>query len=321
MLESWKMSINEDFHQCSNFIGHYVDVMTGGFTGVAGFYMWDGFMHPTPTDPVDEEILWPSTIRAQQHMNGDDVINTLQNGKGNWVQGRQQEKLNPGNNNQVAVKELQYYVSNNKEIVVGYIKNRSYNISTKRTSSLCFMSLGNPIDNLIDISYTDGPNSNTLWIEDLKKNTDYRIDWYTFKEGFYLGSECLNTNGKKLKLKHPVLLTTYFDRPIVWFVVQQENCNKSMEIEGDSNDPLDFEEIEDLDVNSNLKIFPNPFKELFNIESPVEDSIIIFTTEGKKIHEQLIHIGLNRFENIKLTRGVYFIQFNSLGIQKKLIVL
>ena len=316
-----EFGIEEDKHPCSNFTGHYVDVMTAGFTGVAGFNMWDGFMHPTQTEPYEEENLWPSTIRAQQHMNANDVINTLKNGNGNWIQGRQQEKLNPGNNNQVPVKEQQYYVSNNKETAVGYIKNRSYNISTKGITSYCLLSLENPIDELINISYSDGPISNTLWVEGLKNNTDYRIDWYTFKEGEYFGSECLNTNGNKLKLKHPVLLTTYFDRPLVWFVIQQQNCNKSMVIEQEAIASMQIEERTIKGLESNVKIFPNPFNDFFYIDSPVEDSITLFTTEGKLIHEQQIHIGSNRIANIKLTSGIYFIHFNDLGIQKKLIML
>jgi hypothetical protein len=311
-----EFGISEDLHKCSGFTGHYVDVMTAGFTGVAGFNMWDGFMHPTPTEPYEEEILWPSTIRAQQHMNANDVINTLKNGNGDWSQGRQME-FRLGSDNTES-KELQYYISKNKENAIGYVKNLSYNISNKRTNINCQLSnLENPIDELIDISHTQGANNSILWVEGLKSNTDYNIDWYSYKEGLYLWSECLNTNGNKLKVKHPVLLTTYFDRPIVWFVVSQQNCNKSLVQEENIQNEQNIEK----KLISNINIFPNPFLESFNIESPNEDSVIIFSVEGIQIHSQQINTGLNSIEISKMTSGIYILQFASQNFQYKIVKL
>ncbi len=50
---------------------HPVDMMTFPFSGVAGYLTWFGWRK-------GEETLWPATIRAQQHMNGDDVNGTKQ---------------------------------------------------------------------------------------------------------------------------------------------------------------------------------------------------------------------------------------------------
>jgi hypothetical protein len=47
-------------------------------------------------------------------------------------------------------------------------------------------------------------NGNDLFVEDLKSNTDYKIDWYD-KNDNLIQEDCQNTNNKKLKLKFPKL--------------------------------------------------------------------------------------------------------------------
>ncbi|MBL4861631.1 MAG: hypothetical protein JKY09_01250 [Crocinitomicaceae bacterium] len=89
--------------------------MTLGFTGIAGFYMWDGYKEGL-------DILRGSTIRAQHHMDGYDVTNTLRQGYGNWVQGRQSETITSDDGVKRA-KELQYYISEDKNLCVGYVRN------------------------------------------------------------------------------------------------------------------------------------------------------------------------------------------------------
>ncbi len=118
----------DDIHNCSGYTGSFVDIMSAGFTGVAGYNLWEG-------RDSNQNFLWPATIRAQYHMNGTDVITTLSNGNGGWVQGRQHEKVYSSHVSKI--KELQYYISQNKERSVGYVRNRSYNIHTKRTNDTC----------------------------------------------------------------------------------------------------------------------------------------------------------------------------------------
>lgn len=293
----------DDFASCSNYTGHYVDMMTLGFTGIAGFHSWDGFDHGTDAG-VDLQMLWPSTIRAQQHMNGDDVINTLSQGNGSWIQGRQQERLVLWH--EAKSKELQYYISDNKELAVGYIKNRSYNVHTKRTNDDCLLGwYGDqniPIDNLLDLNWSWGPN---YFIKELKSNTDYQIDWYSFKNGFYIESNCQNTDGKKFELKHPTLFTTTYDRPIVWFVLKQQNCQKSMEMDSTNIDEtfIDSFEIE------TLKVSPNPFDDKIKVFSKSIQTIKILSSEGVLIIEKEIGNGINEINLPDLAVGVYYLQF------------
>ncbi len=56
--------------------------MTLGFTGVAGFHFWDG--SSPKEDGTYHTELWKNTFRAQNHMNGDDVIGVLSEGGGYW---------------------------------------------------------------------------------------------------------------------------------------------------------------------------------------------------------------------------------------------
>jgi len=54
---------------------HPADMMTLGFTKVAGFHPWLGY---DADFDWNYNYFWKSTIRAQQHMNGDDVNGTKQ---------------------------------------------------------------------------------------------------------------------------------------------------------------------------------------------------------------------------------------------------
>lgn len=297
----------DDYAPCSNYTGHYVDMMTLGFTGIAGFNSWNGFNHNT-AEGNDEQMLWQSTIRAQQHMNGDDVINTLSDFSiiqtstgpkiGSWKQGRQQEWLS-SNHNIGYAKEIQYYISNNNELAVGFIKNRTYNVQTKGLN--CPINLPIPNNNLQDIDWTMGSN---LFVDGLKNNTDYQIDWYSFKEGWYLSSDCENTDQKKYKMKHPILLTTFYDRPIVWFVLKQQNCQKSMEIDSISSEVTNFPKTD----NAIFKITPNPFITEIEVLTNSDQLIRIFSTEGNLIIEKRILAGTNFINLGNLQSGIYFIQ-------------
>src|SRR5690554_5560465 len=51
-----------------------------GFLRFAGLNFWDGCDHKE--DGSYHTELWKNTFRAQNHMNGDDVINTLSEGGG-----------------------------------------------------------------------------------------------------------------------------------------------------------------------------------------------------------------------------------------------
>ena len=112
-------------------------------------------------------------------MNGDDVINALSEGYGDWVQGRQVAALHDDGE---VRKELQYYVSQNGEYAIGYVRNRTYNIHTKRYNDTCYVQtdVDNQMSWLMDIAWDDGYNDGRLWVTGLKNNHDYQVDWYSF---------------------------------------------------------------------------------------------------------------------------------------------
>lgn len=226
-LQSWanKPIIFSEFgdgdgtYECSDYNSVYIDIMSGGFTGVCGYNMWPG-------SESNESFLWPATIQAQNHMNSNEVISTLSNESGNWKQGRQHD---------TKTKELQYYISNNKALSVGYIRNRTYNIHTMRINELCnldsYFNGLNPFENLVNVTWNDGPRKKQLKITELNSNSNYQIDWYSFKEGTYLGSDKRKTSILKgnLLLRFPELsVTTDTVNPIMWFIVRENNSKTGM---------------------------------------------------------------------------------------------
>ena len=309
---------HEDKNLCSNFIGHYVDVMTQGFNGCAGFLMWDGFMKP-PASSIDQpSITWASTIRAQNHFNANDFISTLSNGYGFWAQGRQAEKHSSAKGKyDVAAVETQYFISANQEKAVGYVRNRTYNVHTKRTNSDCDMDWGDiePIDDLIDIEWDDLEASRRLKIQKLKSNTDYNVDWYSFKTGVYLKSDCLNTQGQNLILHYPKLSVEGYqiDNPVVWFVVYQKNCQQSRAESGEeSMQDQEQENFVDLSTNKlltqDVSIYPNPFNSELNVNNLKQnDTVIVYDIMGKKVKEYAVFEGDNKLATSSLGEGVYIV--------------
>jgi hypothetical protein len=326
----------DNTQKCSNYSGSYIDIMSGGFSGVCGYNLWAG------TEST-ENFLWPATIRAQNHMNGSDVITTLSNVSGNWTQGRQAEKIY--NHHGLEAKELQYYVSNNKEIAVGYVRNRTYNFYTKRINEECNVYTWTPANNhveirnifskypffsLFDFAWDDG--NNELKLQGLKSNTNYQIDWYSFKDGWYLGSDCRNTSFfvPELTLRFPKLFVTpgEVERPMVWFVAKQNNCMVGMmPVEGgaeaflleeynESNMVLNIDEHSNQDSPA---IYPNPFDDYFTVESLQDDVLVIQEINGKIVHEEKINKGSTTINTQNLSMGVYIIKLINQNIQTKLV--
>jgi len=198
---------------CSNFAPQYVDMMTFGFNGLAGFNAWVGWSD-------GQEQVWPTTIAAQQFMNNQAVDATL--GSGAWTQGRQAERY--GKNDAKKGKELQYYISSDKQRAVGYVSNRSYNFFTKRTGPNC----GNakfekPYNELTDMVWSEGK---PLTVEGLDKSSGYEITWYDYKTGKVISTECVKARRGKLKLHFPELTVTDGkpERPVVWFTMIKKEC-------------------------------------------------------------------------------------------------
>src|SRR5690554_5869058 len=113
--------------------------MTLPFTGIAGYSAWGGdapVYQASASSPVTLPSYihdkWKTTIRTKNHMNGEDVINTLSDTWGAWKhgmgKGRHEDYTDSEDKEAV---EIQAYVSSNKELVIGYIRNRTFNVYTE----------------------------------------------------------------------------------------------------------------------------------------------------------------------------------------------
>ena len=215
--------------RCFGETGNIIDVMNYGFCGIASMHPWEGFVHGDKGDKYDQRLLWPSSISSEKHMNSENVISTLNNLNGNWQQGRQVEKLHPSDAENI--KELQYFLSEDKTSATGYVKNRSFNVHTTRTNDDCFASkdlhgFDDPLNEYTPFTYNDGQglfNNNALYVTGLDKKTWYEIRWYDFVSGIEISPvQRQRSDGKsRLELQHPALTLENPQRPILWFVVQK----------------------------------------------------------------------------------------------------
>lgn len=263
---------------CSNFAQQYVDMMTLGFTGIGGYNSWIG-------QYSGHEGTWQSIINAQNHMNGYDVIDVLSNNAGLWKQGREIAYFANFENKEA--KELQYYLSWDQEMGAGYVKNRTYNAYTKRTSedptTKC-MELGATLNQDLKDFRNLMWDEKTVTMQGLKLNTDYLVHWFEFQTGTYLGSGCESTyNDTKIPLKHPQLYVhpdavaeTGHLWPVLWFIVEQNNCNDNLMLSNVvNNEDLVFLSTEpttennaiDIPTTDFVSVSPNPFNETLTIKS------------------------------------------------------
>jgi hypothetical protein len=200
---------------CSNFAQQYVDMMTFGFTGLAGYNSWVGWSN-------GQERSWPVTIAAQQFMNGTPVTGTLGNADGLWIQGRQAERNLPRDPKKG--KELQYYIASDRQSAAGYVKNRSFNFLTKSDGPNCAKaSFELPFLQLTDMEWDAG--NKPLTVEGLSSG-NYEITWYDFKTGEVVTTQCQKARRGKMKLHFPILTVTEGkpERPVLWFTMVKKEC-------------------------------------------------------------------------------------------------
>ncbi len=294
--------------KCSNYTQQPVDMMTLGFTKVAGFYPWAGY---SADFDWNYTYHWKNTIRAQYHMNGDDVINTLSEGV-NWWHVAQEARLKQTEFGKTKMLvENQYYGSYSANTVVGYVRNRTYNVHTMGCNSLMFPFLDDPrFYQYTSISKDDIKNSDKILVITLKDLTKYYVDWYSFKDGNYLKTDYIKTNiDGDLKLDFPILSA---DNPIVWYVVHQNAYSGMMQNETpiitEERVNFDFQPIEKDTANISFTnaIYPNPFKQTITVHSLEDDEFIITTPTGSIIMQQIVHKGTNNIFVKDLPKGLYF---------------
>lgn len=324
----------DDSYNCSNHDGVYVDMMSAGFTGVCGYNHWEG-------KDMNVSFLWPATIRAQQHMNGDDVIHTLSNGNGQWTQGRQQGR-NGTNKSHESSFEHQYYVSHNKETVVGYVRNRTFNIMTRGDGTeKCDVSWGYPVNTPSTILWSSPPSAQQLRVEGLKANRDYKIDWYSYKEGVLLPVEgnCRSTSlfSGKFELQHPPLLVFHepspLEQPVMWYVIRQYDCQQGMAVTDEETEATlsesDYELLERVSQSDDLEdlpatdenpatVHPNPFENYFVINSTKEDVATLYSIDGIEVGSYSVTKGATKINTSRLAKGVYIVSLQEQGNQFKI---
>lgn len=208
---------------CSDYTGSAVDNKTLGFLGFAGYNLWTGFRK-------HEFFVWENTVRSHLFFS-ESVIPILENGSGNWKQGRQEEKLN--RKDKEAIKELQYYVSEDQRLSAGYVYNRSYNFFTTRISDECSeahftepesdgLPSMYPLETPQTVVWNQGPRKFRLTVEGLLKKQEYTIQWYSFSDAQVVHTATVRSNRKGMfVLQYPDLTVTGNEpNPVVWYTLK-----------------------------------------------------------------------------------------------------
>ncbi|MDD2983800.1 MAG: T9SS type A sorting domain-containing protein [Crocinitomicaceae bacterium] len=297
--------LDEDYNGCSDRTQIPVDLMTFPFASVGGYLTWAGWRKEL------EGHLWPAIIRAENHMNGPDVISTLSEGGGEWWHDMQDaEKINE------YTVEQQYYVSQNQNRAVGYVKNRTYNIATQHLpSDTCFVfdAIYNDVQ---QTSWDDVKKKDRLRIEHLKKKTEYRVHWYSsysIQNNGYIKSDCIETDKKNgiwgFVLEYPELgesVAGNTNLPIYWYVIE-EGCSNGLAQQATQEKEDELTTLLTIDVYENevITVYPNPFETSFTVNSLTSDHLLIQTLDGKFIGSFTIEPGENRISLPFVQKGVY----------------
>ena len=70
-------------------------------------------------------------------------------------------------------------------------------------------------------------------------------------------------------------------------------------------------DVEDVDVQNSIKIFPNPAKSFVKIIVEEKSNVIVFNNEGKKIMENNIKAGISEININDFTTGFYYIKVSN----------
>ena len=213
----------DDTYECSDYQGHYIDVMRFPFTGAIGHYIWAAFIvseaDKEGRDIRDERVSWPRIIQSKNYFNKEWFGQLVAEKE---ALGRQKENFQKSSKGMV---ETQYIIGKDKAKAGGYLYNRSFNIATASGQSLeqlvetsCVLAS----DFLVPVSITWKPQR--LHVEGLQSFTKYRIVFYNYTEGdFLLQAELRSTLSGKLKLVHPLLDPEKDATPLVWYRIEKVN--------------------------------------------------------------------------------------------------
>jgi hypothetical protein len=286
-----------------------------GFSGIAGFNKWHYFQG-------NEYGVWENIIRAEQHMNGQDVRNVIGS---DYIQGRQQEELFPLfswdwgplaglENGEGLTIEMQYYLTGDKNNAVGFVYNRTVNYRTAGITSDCrSQPFGDDylnFDQITNIDWTDdGPNKK-LKIRELPTGEDYDVYFYGHSGMDYIFTSHVSTGtNDKLIIEFPELTKEY---PVVWFV-----CNKV----GSRNEATSAGTNENL-TSDKFSVYPNPTTGLAYLSKDL-GTFEVFNSLGMKViipnsevNSEITNLDLRGF-----AKGIYYIYFSENGQTVKICLL
>lgn len=211
---------------CSEYAGYKIDMLRLGYTGLAGFCLWEGFSYSNDGSFYDERKLWKTAVLTNKHFNDPVAVKIF---SGYWIQGRQ--KANESNRKR-DVKEMQYCLSADRSACKGYVYNRTYNIATaaKVPNSMC-TSRNDGISTAengeypaafkeaMDLTWEAGQ----LQVAGLKRKTNYTIKWYSYANGSVVEEKTVRSSRRgNLTLQHPALLVKDQTNdatlsPVLWF--------------------------------------------------------------------------------------------------------
>lgn len=209
----------DDTGECSDYEGHYIDVMRTAFTGAVGHNIWAVFLVDEARGRNEEES-WGRIIAAKNYFNSAWFLQLLTEKE---ALGRQKEKFQ---NSEKHIVETQYIIGSNKTTAAGYIYNRTFNINTAAGGA--FEGLEESKCNLYDSAFS-APVEITwkpqrMHVEGLRSLTKYRIMYYSYVDHAFLYQAELRTSlFGKLKLVHPVLIPEKEQNPLVWYRIEKVN--------------------------------------------------------------------------------------------------
>ncbi|HLW30491.1 MAG TPA: hypothetical protein VKX29_06510 [Brumimicrobium sp.] len=206
-------------HQCSDYQGHYLDIMRYPYTGVIAHYVWAAFVVNNEVNR-DETASWPRIIAAKDYYNSDWFLKLLSEKE---VIGSQKSNFKRSLKDLV---ETQYIIGKDRTTVAGYVYNRTFNISTAS---------GNPLEQiqetacalndsfyttLVDVTW----RPQKLQVEGLQSFTKYRILFYGYVDQDLISQvELRSSIFGKLKLVHPILIPEKDKNPLVWYRIEKMN--------------------------------------------------------------------------------------------------
>jgi hypothetical protein len=268
-----------------------------GFSGIAGFNKWH-FMEG------NEYGVWENIIRAEQHMNGQDVKNVIGS---NYIQGRQQLAIEVGplQWGEGDAVEMQYYLSEDKNSAVGYVYNRTVNYRTAGLNSQCRSStFDNPdnhyenFDAVVNFDWNSDQLDRRLKIVDLPNNEYYIFRFYGYPDGDFIESITESTGlNQKIKVKFPTLTQ---DRAVVWFTCQKLG----------GRDATSTAALEEENNSHDLIAYPNPTTSKLFVSNNY-GGFEVYNSLGLKV--VIPQSELNRDEIILdfkgFAKGIYYIHF------------